>query len=122
MTEPTDCGNPIAYLVLEAGVNVYSSDQAVIGTVKHVLFVEQEDVFDGIVIGTGDGERFVDSSDVDRIFERCVFTTLTPEQVAALPHGEHGAPVYEADPAAGAGHSLRDHYLRLFKKGGWVEK
>src|SRR5690348_10765048 len=117
MADQTDCGDPIAYLVLEAGATVYATDRSEIGTVKHVLFVEQEDVFDGLVIETGDGERFVDASDVDRIHERCVFTTLTPQQAAALPEGEGGAPTYEADPAAGAGHSLRDYYLRLFGKG-----
>jgi hypothetical protein len=122
MAEPTDCGNPIAYLVLEAGTKVYASDQTEIGTVKHVLFVPEEDVFDGIVIETGDGERFVDGTDIDRIYERCVLTTLSPAQVAALPPGEHGQPVYHADPALGAGHSVRDYYLRLFRKGGWLEQ
>jgi hypothetical protein len=117
-----DCGDPIAYLILEQGTNVYASGHNLIGTVKHVLFVPEEDVFDGIVIDTEDGERFVDAADVDRIFERCVQTTLTPEQVDALPRGEHGPPVYHADPALGAGHSLRDHYLRIFRKGGWFEE
>jgi hypothetical protein len=117
-----DCGDPIAYLVLEQGTKVYASDQSVVGTVKHVLFVPEEDVFDGIVIDTDDGQRFVDAPDIDRIFERCVLTTLTAEQVDALPRGEHGPPVYHDDPALGAGHSLRDHYLRLFRKGGWLEE
>src|SRR5436309_750845 len=118
-----DCGDPIAYEVLEKGVSVYASDQATtVGTVKHVLFVPEEDVFDGIVIDTDDGERFVDRDDIDQIFERCVFTVLTPEQAKSLPEGEHGPPVYKDDPALGAGHSLRDFYLRTFRKGGWLEE
>jgi hypothetical protein len=120
--EPTDCGDPIAYEVLEQGTAVYASDRTRIGAVKHVLFVPEEDVFDGIVIDTDDGERFVARDDVDRIHERCVLTTLTREQAKALPEGEHGAPVYKDDPALGAGRSLRDHYLRIFRKGGWVEQ
>jgi hypothetical protein len=122
MAGPADCGDPIAYLVLAEGTRVYASDGTEVGTVKHVLFVPEEDVFDGIVIDTDDGHRFVEAPDIDRIFERCVLTTLTREQVAALPRGEHGAPAYQADPALGAGHSLRDFYLRVFRKGGWVEE
>ena len=74
----------------------------------------------GIVIETDDGERFVDAPEVGQIFERCVLTTLAPDQVGALPRGEHGPPAYRADPALGAGHSLRDYYLRTFRKGGWL--
>src|SRR5207237_10863141 len=110
--DPADCGDPIAYLVLQEGTKVYASDRSPIGTVKHVLFLPEEDVFDGIVIDAKDGQRFIDAPDIDRIFERCVLTTLTPGEVEALPRGEHGPPAYRADPALGAGHSLRDHYLR----------
>ena len=122
MTALPECGDPVAYLVLEQGTNVYASDRSLIGTVKHVLFLPEEDIFDGIVIETDDGERFVDAPDVDQIFERCVLTTLTPDQVGALPRGEHGPPTYRADPSLGAGHSLRDYYLRVFRKGGWFEE
>ena len=49
--ETPDCGSPIAYLVLARGTAVYASDHSLIGKVQHVLFVPEEDVFDGIVIG-----------------------------------------------------------------------
>jgi hypothetical protein len=117
-----DCGSPIAYLVLEVGTAVYTADRSRIGTVDHVLFVPEEDVFEGIVVGTSDGPRFVDRDDVDRIFERCVFTTLTEAEARSLPAPDPGAPAYDVDPAVGAGSSLRDHYLRLFRKGGWFEE
>jgi len=116
------CGDPIAYLVLENGTPVYATDGSEFGTVEHVLFVEQEDVFEGIVVKMHHGLRFVDSGDVGRIFQRCVFTKLTPEQAESLPPPEPGAPVYKDDPALGAGHSLRDYYLKLFRKGGWFEE
>src|SRR4051812_2993862 len=120
MTEGTaNWGDPIAYLVLEEGTTVYASDQSVIGTVKHVLFLPEEDVFDGIVIDTDDGERFVEATAIDRIYERAVVTSLKAAEIDALPRGEHGPPVYHVDPALGAGRSLRDYYLRFFRKGGW---
>lgn len=122
MADTPDCGSPIAYTVLEVGVPVYAADGSRIGTVKHVLFVPEEDVFDGVVIRTDAGERFVDASDVDRIFERCLQTTLTAEQARQLPPPEPAPPVYEDDPALGSGRSLRDFYLRLFRKGGWMRE
>jgi len=121
--ETPDCGSPIAYLVLAKGTAVYSAARERIGTVDEVLFVEAEDVFDGIVISTGDGRRFVDADRVDQIFERCVLTTLTAEQAAALPEPEAGPPVLGVDPAAGTGHSFRDRLSRLFGRGGgWKER
>ena len=115
-----NCGDPIAYLVLEPGTPVYAADRSEIGAVEHVLFVPEEDVFEGIVVKTGSGPRFVDSDAVDRIFERCVFTTLTAEQAGALPPPVSGPPVYKDDPADGAGHSLHDHWRRTFGKAKWV--
>ena len=117
--EPRDYGSPIAYLVLEQGTAVVASDHSPIGAVEHVLYVEAEDVFDGIVVQTRDGLRFVDRDDVDRIFERCVVTTLSPEQASALPPPDSGAPAYGVDPGDGVGPSLHDHYRRLFGKGRW---
>jgi hypothetical protein len=121
-SELPDCGSPIAYLVLAEGTAVYASDRTTIGKVKHVLFVPEEDIFEGIVIDTDEGERFVDSADVGEIYERCVVTTLTPEQARALPPPVPGPPVYKDDPAVGYGSSLRDRYLRLFRKGGWFKE
>jgi len=74
------------------------------------------------VVKTEGGVRFVDADDIENIFERCVFTTLTAEQARSLPAPESGPAVYTDDPAVGTGSSLRDYYLRLFRKGGWFEE
>jgi hypothetical protein len=120
--ESPDCGSPIAYLVLQPGTAVYASGRKQIGTVEHVRFVEEEDVFEGIVIRTGAGLRFVDSDRVERIYERCVLTTLTPEEAEALPAPESGPAVYHADPADGRGTSLGDRFRRLFGKARWSKR
>jgi hypothetical protein len=117
--ETLDCGPPISYLVLEKGTPVYASGGERIGTVERVLYVEQEDVFDGVAILTDTGARFVDADCVDRIYERCVRTTLSVEQAATLPPPEGGPPVFKVDPAEATGPSLRDRFKRLFGKGGW---
>ena len=50
--EKPDWGLPIAYLVLERGTAVYATGESEIGTVEHVLYVAEEDIFDGIVVQT----------------------------------------------------------------------
>jgi hypothetical protein len=117
--ERPDWGAPIAYLVLERGTAVYATEETEIGTVEHVLYVAEEDIFDGIVVQTPDGLRFVDAEAVDRIYERRVNTSLSPEEAKALPAPEGAPTVYGVDPSDGAGPSLHDHYRRLFKKGEW---
>jgi len=118
----TDCGSPISYLVLTAGTPVYTSAREQLGTVEAVLFVETEDVFEGIVVKTGDGRRLVDSAQIAEIYERCVVTNLSAEQAKALPEPAPGPPVFQADAVAGSGPSLRDRFLRLFGRGGWKER
>jgi hypothetical protein len=117
-----DCGSPISYLVLAQGTPVYASGREQVGTVDQVLYVEEEDVFEGILIQTDDGPRFVDADRIDGIYERCVLMTMTPEQAKRLPEPEGGPPVFEADPAEASGPSLRDRLRRLFGRGGWEKR
>src|SRR3712207_1091203 len=84
-----DRGAPIAYMVLEEGTPVVASDGAEVGTVRHVLADTAKDIFDGIVIATRKGDRFVDAPEVGAIYERRVELTLDGEAAARLP--EHTA-------------------------------
>jgi uncharacterized protein YrrD len=122
MAETSDCGSPIAYLVLQPGTAVFTSARERIGTVERVLFVQEEDVFDGIVVQTGDGARFVDASDVESIFERCVITSLSLEQAKTLSPPEQAPAVYGVDPAQGTGTSLGDRFHRWFGKARWSKR
>ncbi len=120
--ETTNCGSPIAYLVLKSGTAVYTSGRERIGTVERVLFVPEEDVFDGIVIQTADGPRFIDADRVDSIYERCVLTSLSLGESKTLPPPEHAPAVYGVDPADGVGRSLHDRFRRWFGKGRWTQR
>jgi len=71
-----DLGDPVSYLVLAEGVPVMSSDGQQIGTVEHVLAVPEADVFDGVIVDTGDGHCFADAPEVDRLYERGVVLSL----------------------------------------------
>ena len=117
-----DLGSPISYLVLRQGTPVLAAGRRQVGTVEKALYVEQEDVFDGIVIRTDQGARFLDADQVEGIYERGVVTNLTAEQAGALPAPEGAAAVYRVDPAEATGRSLRDRVRRLFGRGGWQRR
>jgi hypothetical protein len=80
-----DDGDPIGYLALARGTPVHSSDDIVVGTVDRALDNAREHIFDGIVIRTPDGRRFVDAPEVARITERLVTLTITAAQATDLP-------------------------------------
>jgi len=77
--------HPIAYTALQPGTPVETSDGQQLGTVQAVLVDELVSVFDGIVVQTEDGVRFVDADHVGSIYTTCVRTTLSAEQAASLP-------------------------------------
>jgi hypothetical protein len=71
-----DDGYAISYKVLPRGVPVRTSDGVYIGTVSEVLEASREQIFDGIMIDTPDGPRWVDAPEVARIAERAVTLTI----------------------------------------------
>ena len=83
--DPRDDGHAIGYKVLARGTVVRSADGAEVGTVYRVQDNAREHIFDGIVIDTPGGRRFVDAPEVARIFERAVILTLSAAEVAELP-------------------------------------
>src|SRR5437870_2516568 len=89
-------GSPIAYEALPVGTACYDRDGQRVGQVKKVLAVEEEDVFDGIVIGTEHGTRFIDAPNIASIAEHRVDLILTHSEVASQPEHEESAPTYEA--------------------------
>lgn len=104
-----DPGQPSSYEALEKGTPVYSSDGAQIGTVAHVLAVEEEDVFDGIVIAEHHrpgGHRFADADDIDRIYDRAVMLKLDSEAAARLHEPTANPAVVHEDPGAAASRPL----------------
>jgi hypothetical protein len=78
-------GDPISYVVLEPGTPVQSSDGVELGIVREVLQVPEKDVFDGIVLDTPDGRRFVDGPEVGEIYERLVTLKIDAQAAARLP-------------------------------------
>jgi hypothetical protein len=117
MTDET----PVSYQAAVRGTPVLSTTETVIGTLEHVLEVPEVDVFDGIVIATGAGLRFIDADDVREITLTSIHTSLDDTQASQLPPPD-GAPVYRVDALGDAGHSLHDVLGRLFRRPRWVRE
>ena len=78
-------GDPIAFPALQPGTPVQTSDGSNFATVQAVLVDEKVSVFDGIVVQTAEGTRFVDADHIGSIYTTYVCTTLSAEQAASLP-------------------------------------
>jgi hypothetical protein len=92
--------HPIAYTALQPGTPVQTSDGDQFASVRAVLVDEKVSVFDGVVVQTAEGTRFVDADQIGSIYTTYVRTTLSAEQAANLPMPE-GSTVIDIKPAAG---------------------
>jgi hypothetical protein len=108
----------ISYDAAVPGTPVRSSTGRQIGTLEHVLQVPELDLFDGLVITTGAGLRFIDADQVRLITRSHIETGLDDEQGAALPAPD-GPPVYRVDALADSGGNLHDVLGRFFGRPHW---
>jgi hypothetical protein len=93
-----DFGAPIAYLVLPEGVAVRTNDGREVGTVKRVLAVPDDDIFDGLILDTPDGDRFVDADRAGELYERGVVLALSADELHHLPEPTVSPAALEARP------------------------
>jgi hypothetical protein len=117
----TDDDLPISYQAAVRGTPVLSSSGATIGTLEHVLEVPEVDVFDGIVIATDGGLRFIDADQVLEITRSHIRSTVDDARASQLPPPD-GPPVYRVDALADSGHSLHDRLGRLFRRPHWIRE
>lgn len=115
-----DNAEPIAYSALGKGVPLLTQSGKQFGTVEHVLQIPEEDLFDGIVVATSDGLRFVGRDQISEITTAYVRCTLTDEQAAALP-APSGNATFTADASQDAGTSLHDRFGRMFGRERWTQ-
>jgi hypothetical protein len=90
---------PISYQALRPGTPVEASTGERVGAVARVLAVEDKDIFDGIIMQTDAGDRFVDAYQVGTISDRRVVLMLSLAEAQALEPPTGGAPVVRVDPA-----------------------
>ena len=81
----TDDDPQIGYQALPRGVPVITSDGVTLGTVHRVQDNAREHIFDGIIIKTDSGRRFVDAPEVARITLKQVTLTISATEASTLP-------------------------------------
>ena len=111
-------GTPISFEAAVRGTPVLSSSGKPIGTLEHVLEVSELDIFEGIVIATRHGLRFIDADHLSEFTTTHIRSSLDDEEAAELPPPS-GPPVYSVDALANTGHSLHDVIGRLFGRPHW---
>jgi hypothetical protein len=116
----SDAEPAISYEAATLGTPVLTCEGKKIGTLEHVLKVEELDVFDGIVVATDHGLRFVDADQIEVITAAHIRCTIDHAQARDLPPPQ-GPPVYRVDALEDTGRSLHDMLGRLFRRPHWTE-
>jgi hypothetical protein len=111
----------VSYEAAVPGSPVLTSSGREIGTLEHVLEVPELDVFDGIVITTEYGLRFIDADHVERITVRYISTSIDDAEAASLPPPD-GPPVYRVNSLEDVGNSLHDRLGRMFRRPHWTRE
>jgi hypothetical protein len=103
-----DDGHAVSYKVLASGTPVSTSDGVEIGAVRRVLENEREQIFDGLLIDTPAGVRWVDAPEVARIHERRVVLGIDAAAAERLPErDEKGGATYVANVKGRLGRAWR---------------
>jgi hypothetical protein len=114
-------GEPISYEALQVGTPMLTAQGNQFGTVGHVLQIPELDLFDGIVVETEQGVRFVDRDQIDSITTTAVHCSIREDEVSTLPEPE-GDPIYRVDAMQDSGTSLTARLGRMFRRGHWTRE
>jgi hypothetical protein len=118
MADAADPGAPISYLALAEGTPALSADGERIGEVKRVLALPDDDIFDGLILDTADGDRFVDAEHVADLYERAAVLDLRADDVGHLPEPTENPAAMEATPDDVA-EDAPGYELRRALRGAW---
>jgi hypothetical protein len=117
--ESMDDQTAISYQAAVPGTPVFSSSGTEIGTLEHVLQVPELDVFDGIVITTGGGLRFIDADHVEQFSTASVRCAISDAEASQLPP-PNGTEVYHVNVLTETGDSLHERLGRMFGRPHWT--
>ena len=114
-----DDDTAVSYGGAVPGTPVLSCSGNEIGTLEHVLEVPELDLFDGIVIATDWGLRFINADQVEVITIRHVRCRIDDDEAARLPPPD-GSPVYRVNVLEEIGDSLDERLGRMFHRPHWT--
>jgi sporulation protein YlmC with PRC-barrel domain len=109
-------GERIAYTALALGTAVYTSDGELLGRVTRVMAVPEKDIFDGLVVSTSSGARFVDAPETGEIYENAVLLKIDAEEARRLPDPKGNPAVMSVGPDEAAEGSARFGITRAAKR------
>ena len=112
---------PVSYEGVPKGVPLLSSSGQEFGTLVKVLEVPSEDLFDGVIVKTHHGERFVDRDQITEITTEYIRCALDDGAAENLPEPD-GTAEFDGDAGYGEGNSFREWVHRTFGHGGWKAK
>lgn len=108
----------VSYEAAVPGTPVLTSSGREIGTLEHVLEVPELDLFDGLVVATEWGLRFIDADQVELITVRHIRCRLGDAEAARLPPPD-GTAVYRVSALDEIGDSLHERLGRMFHRPHW---
>jgi hypothetical protein len=111
-----DHGDPISYLILQVGTPCYTSDGQTVGTVKRVLAVPEDDIYDGLILHTDDGERFIDADHATKLYENGVVLEVSADELHHLPSPDANPAVLEVQPDDVVKHSFGENLGETLRK------
>lgn len=111
----------ISYLAIKVGMPVECAEGHTFGKVEHILQDPQLDLFDGVVVSTHHGLRFVAQDQIREITTHAIRCTLSDAEAAQLPRPD-GPNVFHVDGLQDVGPSLSAHLGRIFRREHWIEE
>ena len=109
---------PIAYTALTKGIAVLASDGTELGKVEHVQSDESLDLFDGIVVKTSEGLRFLTADKVSSITTAAVHAKVANVSELDAPHT--GDAVFHDDPDQYQDGGPLQWFGRVFAREHWT--
>ena len=111
----------VSYQAAVPGSPVLARSGREIGTLEHVLEVPSLDLFDGIVIATDWGLRFIDADRVELITICNIRCNLDEAEANQLPPPD-GAAVWQVSSLDEIGDSLHERLGRMFRRPHWTQE
>ena len=109
-------GQPVAYTAVARDTPVYASDGVLVGRVKRMMAVPEKDIFDGIVISTAEGPRFVDAPETGAMYENAVLLKIDSQEASRLPDPKGNPAVMSVGPDEAAQSGTRYGIGRAAKR------
>ena len=113
---------PIAYEALTRGTRVLSTTGTEIGVVEHVLADSSLDLFDGLVVKTSEGLRFVTADQVGLITTTAVHSKVADADIPNLQQPHSGDAVFTDDPEEYDGNGLSKWFGKMFLREHWTRQ